>query len=62
MIVVFRFDNIVKYSTIVNAVCDRIENFDRNKTGFESFWPEPNCKPEKVDRIGRIDRILTDYG
>ena len=36
-------------------VCDRIENFDwnLNRTGFGSFWPEPepDCKPEKVYRI-----------
>ena len=33
------------------AVFDRVENFNRNRTGFGSFWPEPDCKPENVDRI-----------
>ena len=23
---------------------------DRNRTGFESFWPKPDTKPEKFDR------------
>ena len=32
--------------------------FLRNWTRFRSFLPEPDCKPEKVDRI---DQILKDF-